>query len=267
MFKIDTTGDGWERLRRLMSDYEKRASMLQLVATKRIVDIFLKHLKTFIPEDMKKYKDSLKVVQITGVDEGNAFAIVSEADKGNTEDLDLETTAVYIVNKSKSKLLNILEEFSPWTLDTLPLGFDKDDAEIVYRNITKGEFLRLREEKGEIIFNIKGILVRHGGKQPSINSARDMVGMAAMPDLAFQVIRMELGLGVKRIPHWSRSLKELEKWVRNDFLKSGIFQDYLTDEKFNKHNESADSITEEDMRYDNFKKQFSDFENKIKSLL
>lgn len=266
MFKIDVAGNGWKRLRQLMVDYEKRSSMLQLVATKRIVDIFLEHLKGFIPDDMKTYKESLRVVKIVGLDEGITFAIVSDADKDNTEDLDLETTAVYIVNKSKSKLLNILEEFSPWTLDTLPIGFNPKDAEIVYRNITKGEFLRLRDERRQTLFNIKDFLVRYGGKEPSVNSARDIMDISAMPDLAFQVIRMELGLGVKRIPHWSRALRELEKWVRNDFLKSGIFQDYLADEKFNKYKESEDSITNEDMSYDGFKKQFSDFEQKIKKL-
>ena len=244
-----------------MDDYRERSIKLQSDATYRVAEIFLKKLLDFIPDDMEDYKDSLKIVLLTGVKGGVSFAIVAEEEEISTGELPVETTAVYIVNNSfDSKLLRVLEAFSPWTMDRLPLGFDENEAEVIYREVTKGEVVRLRASNDQTLHNIQDKLVRYGAVE---GSARKVSNIKAVPDLAFKALRMELGLGVKRIPHWSKALKNLANWVRNDFKKEGLFYDYLADENFNGY-KSDKSYNE--MDYSEFEKENLSFEQKIKGV-
>ncbi len=244
-----------------MKDYRERSIKLQSVATHRVAEIFLNKLLGFIPDDMEEYKDSLKIVLITGVKGGVSFAIVSEDDESSMGDLPIETTAVYIVNKSfDSKLLRVLEAFSPWTMDRLPLGFNESESEIIYREVTKGEIVRLRRKNDQVLHDIKDQLVRYGAID---GSSKKVSNIKAVPDLAFKALRMEMGLGVKRIPHWSKALKNLANWVRNDLKKEGLFYDYLADENFNRY-KSDESYNE--MDYSEFEKDNLSFEEKIKGV-
>lgn len=258
MFDFKLKGN-WRGAMKLVDDYGERSTKLQLVATHRIAEIFLDKLLSFIPNEMDGYKDSLKIVMLKGIKGGVCFAIVSEADEISGGDLPVDTTAVYIVNKSfDSKLLRILEAFSPWTMDRLPLGFDENETDVIYREVTKGEVLRLRSENDQVLRDIHDQLMRYGAER---GSSKKISNIKALPDLAFKAMRMELGLGVKRIPHWSKALKGLASWVKNDFKKEGLFYKYLADENFNKY-KSGESFNEMDCS--KFEKENSSFEEKIK---
>lgn len=264
IFDVKPIGN-WKGVNRLLKDYGDRVENLERIVTKRLAEIFLEILKKYIPNDMDEYLDSLRVVELVGGMEKNdfAFAVVADPEKMEASSLDPDTTVVYIVNMGQkiSLLATLVIAHSPWTLDQMPMGFNPNSVDIIYREVSKSEVNRLRAVNKRVLMEKEGEFARAGSRR---KSKKDLSEMKAAPDLVFKAIRMEFGIQEKRRPHWSKSLKEVWKEFEKEIKSDKLFERYLTDYSFTGYKGKGKRLGI--MKNSFFQKKFGAFAKKIQKV-
>jgi hypothetical protein len=174
-------------------------------------------VKERIPNGYRPLKKSLEMALIHGLPDNTAGYVIRSVPKQRAiKKAAVDTTVLYVTARANSmrpvpKIVSILEEHSPWTADTLPIQPDPKVADVTSRRVSERVVDKVRKmrERDRMVwkrkFNEVGAReMRQGGL---VKATRQM---RAIPDTAFESVRLEFGLGgFGAHPHWRPSLIRL----------------------------------------------------------
>lgn len=105
----------------------------------------------------------------------------------------------------------VLEKYSPWTMDTIPFMPDKRNADIINKNTSEVECLRISSERKKDALYWKRELIKLGAILPKDATKLDISkSVKSSSDMAYEAYRMEFGLdGKKSGSHWRRGVSDL----------------------------------------------------------
>lgn len=201
-----------KNLTAMVDTLSERAEAFERFVVSEIAEAAHEQIVSRAPQDKDlpgDYKHALEVVKVDGRDA--SYAIVYRGNPVVVSDYDPEKTVLYIqFNGSKGdpkvrELFAALMRFQPFTMDTMPLDVPRDTGFVVARVVTKAEVTLVRKRVNQQ----KNAIVRVvSTKGDGVTSAKAFNHNTALlySDLAFQVLRKELGIGLAKKPHWRPAL-------------------------------------------------------------
>jgi hypothetical protein len=214
-FSIDIELDAQgKRTLQMVQQLPKRLTFLRkwvpYLMAKETLEAVLDNLPT--SKETKTYRDSLRVVRVAGGDE---YAIQADMTHAGVEEVDTARTVVYVRVRKRRMAgappqIAILQKYSPWTLDTIPFVPSQKEARVVSRKVGAAEVKAVAEQRREDEQKWRAELARVGSKTSKKNKLPlPKTPGHPIPDVAFQAIRQEFGLGgVKAQPHWRPAIRE-----------------------------------------------------------
>jgi len=167
----------------------------------------LEHIRSKLPRG--EYRDSLELVEVGK----GTYAIRASGGGKKVSEVDSSSTILYVRPKTRRVLrlspeIGVLARFSPWTMDTLPFFPDRRKATVVSRKVRRSELDHVIEDRkrDEPVWKSE---LQALGIRPEVEL---VVGPKArvLPDVAFEALRMEFGLGGKdSVAHWRPALRAL----------------------------------------------------------
>jgi len=207
MLAVSTTG--LTDVVRLTTEWPKRAQAARnrflVLAVSKIYETLIEN----IPNDHKDLRDSLQLSRITGLPD-SFFGLVihsrvkwSKLDKSSVDSCVLYVSAKAKLSQRVPPEVRVLEEHSPWTVDTLPFQPDVKVATVVSRKVRSSTVDRVRanrkQDRGRWIRKLNKLGIRETRKDKRFSEHTTR----AVSDLEFESVRLEFGLGGSRaIPHW-----------------------------------------------------------------
>lgn len=191
-------------------------------------------------DDYSTYASSLEVVKVAGVRpaEGVAYAIRVRPRAQRVRKVDSKKVVLYIRPRRRlarvPPQIEVLEKYNPWTLDTLPFMPKKREALVIMRRVNGREVTKIGEQRKRDKPQWRKELARVG-VAPAKGATKLKLGRntKALPDVAFEALRLEFGLGVQPKPHWRPALRHfLPTGFRSMLRKMPELQAALTKPKF-----------------------------------
>jgi hypothetical protein len=156
------------------------------------------------------YRDSLQVSEVTVGSEGDVFAIRSNPTAVGSTELDAPNTLIYVRGKARMSkpdpAVQILEQYNPWTLDTLPFTPKTTVATIVSKKVAENTVSKIRKSRRKDRYKWAPALTNAGIRVGPLGKIKTP---KTVPDMGYAAFQLEFGLGVKPAPHWRPTLKDL----------------------------------------------------------
>lgn len=209
-----------------------------------------------------EYKKRLAVAEIRDKKMKVWWAIAARAFDMSELEIDPGRTIFKVSTRMKIKndpVADILQDYGPWTLDTIPWVPVLRQAAVVAKTVTAKEvnetYLDNRRNWKEISALLENYKIDTMPRQMVLSRLR------AVTDLSVQAIRMEYGLEEGSSPHWRPAIK----WARNEAPKvlkndEDLFRS-MTDPKFQKWKRKGhekDHMTEAEV------KALQEFQDKVR---
>lgn len=224
--------------RNLVREWPRRTKGVRRLVAFRAAQMVRESLLEKIPRDgWGEYREALKVARVTGdLGGADAFSVYADPKARKVREVDEPKTLLYIRSRRRLKRvkpeIQVLEKYSPWTLETLPFTPKRSDAQLVSRTVTKREVKKVTKARLKDRKLWRHELLRVGVVLPSTRpGARDRVPKV-VPDVAFEAMRLEFGFGVKGVPHWRPAVRGLvgsglgrlrrDPQIRGAFTKAGF---------------------------------------------
>lgn len=197
-----------------------------------------------IPRDgWKAYRSALTVSRVEGDLGGmEAFTVYADSKARRVREVDEPQTLLYIRSRRRLKRvkpeIQVLEKYSPWTLQTLPFTPKRSDAQLISRTVTKREVKKVTKARMKDRKKWRHELIRLGVPVPTTRVEAIQLPKV-VPDVTFEAMRLEFGLGVKGVPHWRPAVQGVgtgvgslkrDPSIRGAFTKPG-FTDWKSWEK------------------------------------
>lgn len=177
----------------------------------------LRQIKKKIPKGLeyRSYRKAFEVAKITGIpDRQIGYAVRVNPKVQKIRASQSQTTILYV--KPQSNFIRIpadvqvLIDYSPWPVDMLPFTPDRRFARVVSRKVRRDEIDAIRENRREDKKEWRPILDRTGRREARKPLVRLPKSVKALPDVAFQALRLEYGLGGGRSQaHWRPGIKSI----------------------------------------------------------
>lgn len=157
------------------------------------------------------YRDSLQLVDVGD----GTYAIQAQSTSQKVSDVDAESTVLYVRAKGRRVLrvhpeIGVLARHSPWTMSTLPFFPSRRYAKVISRIVRRSELENILEdrEKDKPIWKAE---LEKLGVRPAVKLVIPPKSLV-IPDVAFEALRIEFGLGGKQgRAHWRPALQALAK--------------------------------------------------------
>ena len=192
---------------KLLMEWPDRSKALMRKVAHRSAESALVQIKEKIPKSdaWRSYRESLQLVEVkVDPSEGHAFMVRSNPDHRGVSNLDSRDTLLYVRGHRRLKEIppgvRILEKYSPWTLKTLPFTPKKTEGKIITRKVGKRIADKVTKRRLRDKHKWRSELSREGIRPLPIRV--EEVKATAVPDLAFEAVRLEFGVGQKPVPHW-----------------------------------------------------------------
>jgi hypothetical protein len=165
-------------------------------------------------DEYKSYRRSLSVVALSGVESG--FAVQARTGKQRVEKVDVFRTVLYIRARRRLGKVDpkaeVLERYNPWTPDTLPFVPDRKTALTISRRVSRKESRTIAAKRNgqrrKWRKELQGVGVRSLKKTTVVELPKKL---EALPDVAFEALRLEFGLGgIKAKPHWRTTIRRFK---------------------------------------------------------
>lgn len=182
------------------------------------------------------YRDSLEVAEArTKAVKGAAiYAVRADVKSRGVTEQNAEDTILYVRAKGGTTWAGnprggsgsfkvptkvyILEKYSPWTWDTLPFVPKRTHAKIISRKVREAEVDKISDSRKRDMPRVRRDLARAGVR--SFKGARAGIeSIKTAPDVAFEALRLELGVGQKARPHWRPILRTVRSSIRRPSLR------------------------------------------------
>lgn len=214
MFRIRPDKKNQQTLK-FLSELRARFDAMERYLLYNVADHVKDQIQSRLPagSEYRTLRDSFEVVR--GNSAEAVYAVRAVPPDEAAKDLDAKKTAVYVRAKrgplTPPKDIRVLEQFSPWTLDTLPYAPDARFATLVHRKVSDREIVRLQKlrEKDRPLWTRK--LAEAGAT--GVRDARqlDLTNTRSVSDAAFLSLNLEFGLGTKSSPHWRPALATVRR--------------------------------------------------------
>lgn len=206
----------FDNRRALVREWKARARAVRKQFLYRATMMVFDDLTKSIPSDHRDLKKSLGIARVTGLPDTVSAYLIRSVPRGFIiQEASASTTVLYVTPKTNlmqpiPKIVKILEEYSPWTTETLPVQPDPKIADITSRRVSERvveKVRRLRErDRPAWRRKLNEAGVRDTRKEQVVRATRRM---RATPDMAFESFRLEFGLGVGARPHWRPAILKL----------------------------------------------------------
>lgn len=161
-----------------------------------------------LPTEADSLKKSLRVREITGLKGGYGYALMSLTKPKEVEEIKGDTEILYVqprrIQARIPQEVVILEEYGPWTIDTIPTWPNPRYARVITRKVRPQIVKRTRKEREddrrEWEAEFANTQARRGRKL-KVNAVRKVI-----PDVAFESLKYEFGIGAPPKPHWRPAL-------------------------------------------------------------
>lgn len=187
--------------------------MLPYYASAHTID----HVREKAPRGAVELKRALRISRVKGLPDNQTAYVVHAVPRGKaTKRSEEESTVLYV--SAKPNLLRrvpdsvrILEDHSPWTVDTLPFQPDVRTSVVVSRSVNPRVVGKVREsrKRDRPVWRRKMLDagLRETRKDQRIRRNR---ALKAIPDVAYDSLRLEFGLGgMPSKPHWRPAILKL----------------------------------------------------------
>jgi len=201
---------GMLELADFLTDLPKRLKALQRHVTSEVAIAFNEKLKATAPNDplLGNYAKDMHVAQVEG-GVHDAYASVCAAKVVKIRDLDPATTVLYLRHpdaEPRDSIYSYLAAFHPFDVGLFPVGIPIDMVYLVARTVSPAEVALVRQR------NIKDRQkLNHAIEKAKVRGVQvdnvDLGEAKALTDIAFLVIRKELGIGMSKKPHWRQALR------------------------------------------------------------
>lgn len=214
-----------------------RFRAVQRAFLKEIAKQVLAQVKTMIVGGglYRQYRRSLKVGEVPGA---QAVVIHSQQRRRRITQDHAEGTII-IVNPlprqsptQRKPFVDVLMNFGPWTIDTIPVTPLPREAKVIFRQVGKKEAdlvrVKCKKEMPIVLQRLNEVGVK----------AKKPVSVAGVDDVAFLAMRMEFGIGGQRLQqHWRPALrlmkkKFLKQWQSKSPGQQKRWAEWLMDPKF-----------------------------------
>ena len=181
-------------------------------------DLLLKKLLSKLPRSdrWKEYRDSLELAEIP-VSGSAAFVVHAKLRARRVKQVDAARTVLYVRGKKKldkvPDYIQLLEDYGPWTPDTIPFWPDKAEALVIQRQVSKREADKIAksQERKRVEIRRKLAGMGYGAESAKEKRSRRKRSGKAVPDVAFEALSLEFGApGIRAVPAWRTSLSEIK---------------------------------------------------------
>ena len=167
----------------------------------------------YLPSDRKELRESLRMQRIRGLpDRVDGYVIRAIPKRRAIAREATDNTVVYVAVKdnlmrSPPKETLLLQKYSPWTLETLPYAPDPKTADVVSRKVSRREVIKVRRMRTQQRATWRREMIQAGVRLSPVGVRPIMADPETTPDLAFESMRLEFGLGGEPAkPHWRRAI-------------------------------------------------------------
>lgn len=198
----------------LTKQWPTRTAKLRAEVAYTAAEVTREELLDRIPkqEEYKTYRQSLGVARISGAP--GAFAVRANPSAHKVEKVDVFRTVLYI--RARRRLgkvdpkVEVLERYNPWTPDTLPFVPKRRVGLTISRRVSLKESRMIADRRNRQRRKWKDELARVGVRAAKRMPSKLPKTLEAFPDVAFEALRLEFGLGdVKAQAHWRPTLRRL----------------------------------------------------------
>lgn len=218
-FKYSKEG---EQTVELVQDWADRIPRLRAMVAFTAARTAEMEIRSAVPSDkaLASYRRTIELAEIIGLPPGESgYAVHVPFKRISVGEVDKSKTVLYVRPRRKTGKVppevRILECYSPWTVDTLPFVPRQSDALVVSRQVNEREVTKIAKDRKKDRPRWRAELMRVGGREEK-KSARMAATkkMKAVPDTAFEALRLEFGLGgTKAKPHWRPALQKVRAGV------------------------------------------------------
>jgi hypothetical protein len=162
--------------------------------------------------DLENYTNDFELVQLdSGKDISYGFVYKGGPISSSAEQ-DTDTTVLEVMPIKKkvgrwSLIFSIMGEYGPFTLNTWPLKIPKDRAYISFRNVSKAEVKNIEERNQREANDIRLALSKTGMRVSLHDFGTVTNSLDIKKDMAFTVMRKELGIATRATPHWRPGIR------------------------------------------------------------
>lgn len=162
--------------------------------------------------EWRRYKRALEVVRVSAGRDKSSFAVRLNPKARQVRSWDAAKVVLYVRQKGRKvdPKVAVLVAHNPWTLSTIPFTPKPSRAVVISRRVRREEVAsvgKLREgDKSEWTRE----LVSAGYNQTNKRMMQVSPKVKAIPDVAFEALRMEFGLGGEKThPVWRPAIRGL----------------------------------------------------------
>lgn len=228
-----------KRLLEMVRHYPERIKAVRAEFTREVAEDVLGRVKRSIPSsrDYKDYKDSLRVSQVkrmSGVED--VYTVDAAPGTKKTEQLSPKNTILIVKPKMGAKgalgKIRILQKHNPWTADTIPFYPSVADALVISRKVRPQEVAHIRNKRNRDSSKWRSELASVGAAERKTGRiTRTARSGKSVPDVAFQALRLEFGMGgSKARAHWRPAILEMtRRTLPKKFKKRTKFDKAMSD--------------------------------------
>lgn len=216
--KVEFDSGNFQDAVALVGQWPERARAVQKQFLYRAVSKVYHDVLGLMPSDRRELRRSLRMQRIRGLSDKADGYLIRSIPKGAAVTKSEDRAVVLYVARRTGLMIpipeatSILEKYSPWTIDTLPYAPDPKTATVISRKVSPREVVKVRKLRKRDRPAWRQEMDTAGIRtSPSIFQPRpNQVG--AIPDTAFESLRLEFGLGGEPSkPHWRRAILGLAR--------------------------------------------------------
>lgn len=198
--RYDIAPWSWDRLSPYGDALPTRARVFMQALSQKLAQKVYTDLVTRLPNEAGELKKAARVAEVKG--EPFAFAVYLHSQRQTVLESDKDRVILSVAKKRGAfrvpETISILEDFSPWTLDTIPVSPDPRFATVTQRRVSARvvEQVRKDRKRDRKQWRPAFAAVVSAGKL----AKREQI--EAVSDLLLQSVLYEFGLGGKTHPHW-----------------------------------------------------------------
>lgn len=216
--KVEFDAGNFQEALQLVGQWKERARAVRKQFLFRAVGKVYSDVVGFMPADRKELRQSMRMQRIRGLSDNADGYLIRSVPKGAVVTRVEERAVVLYVARRAGLMIavpeatSILEKYSPWTIDTLPYAPDPKTATVISRKVSPREVVKVRKLRKRDRRQWKKEMDAAGVKTGPLSFQPRPNEVGAIPDTAFESLRLEFGLGGEPSkPHWRRAILGLAR--------------------------------------------------------
>lgn len=194
---------------------EERGEALMRVATAKLADEMKRNVRAMAPggtaaPELNNYTDHLAVVYTPGKKAHTVLYVGQpiKAERMATESFVYLVRPVSADDKGGRALTYaVLNQFAPFTKETFPKGIPVDRAYVLARNATPAQVEAVAAKNVADAERLEAALKKEGVSGLRVAKEASFEETPVFEDIAFMVMRRELGMGMAKAQHWRPALR------------------------------------------------------------